>query len=797
MQIRKILLTGLMVSLNLLNIYAQTGKSTVSGTVKDESGQGVPGAMVKVLNANIAVSADADGTFKLRGIAPGKITLVVSAVGMKTQQKNTIVKEGTNVAINFALTASVQELQSVAINGRTMTQEVNRQAYNVTAIDAKKLHNTSLDIGQALDRISGVRVKETGGVGSDMSISLNGFTGNQVKFFIDGLPMDNFGSSFQLNNIPINFADRIEVYKGVVPVWLGGDALGGAVNIVTKSSPRTYVDASYAFGSFNTHKTSINAGYTAKSGFTVQLNAFQNYSDNNYWVNVDVANLNTGVYTPMRVRRFHDNYHNETGILNIGFMNKKYADQLLVGITLGQNKADIQTGNRMEDVYGERLRRGDIIQPTLKYIKKDLFVKGLDVQITGRYNLGEERSIDTAFRRYNWLGDFVYKDENNLNTKGGERSYTDYRYKNNNGILSGNISYVINEQHSFNFNHMTTTFNRKGFNALMPDNLAEQQPRKTNKHVTGLGYRFDASRRWSTTAFGKNYEQQSVSSSLMNGVYRREKGQVSKFGYGIATTYYLFEDLQLKASYEKAYRLPENNELFGDVDLLEANATLRPESSDNINIGANYNISINKIHNLNIAATYQHRNAEDFIRWVLQPVSFDGQQKQMADNVRDVLNRGVEGEIQYAYKNLFTAGVNITYQNLRNNTLYEPGKTEPSVTYKDRIPNMPYIFGNANASFVINNIGKQDNSLTIGYNMLFVGQFYLRWPSLGGGKSEIPHQASHNANMVYSMAKGKYNLSFECFNIADRILYDNFQLQKPGRSFTLKARYFISKDILK
>jgi outer membrane cobalamin receptor len=144
-------------------------------------------------------------------------------------------------------------------------------------------------LSHALDRVSGVRVREAGGVGSRSELSINGFSGNQIKVFIDGVPMDNFGSSFQLNNIPVNLADRVEVYKGVVPIWLGGDALGGAVNIVTNSKPRTYVDASYSFGSFNTHRSAVNAGYTAKSGFTTEINAFQNYSDNNYWVNVDAA----------------------------------------------------------------------------------------------------------------------------------------------------------------------------------------------------------------------------------------------------------------------------------------------------------------------------------------------------------------------------------------------------------------------------------------------------------------------------------------------------------------------------
>src|SRR5690606_34862698 len=131
-------------------------------------------------------------------------------------------------------------IDSVVVMGRTRVHEINRQAYNVTAIDATKLHNSTLDIGHAIDRVSGVRVRESGGVGSDMNISINGFTGKQIKIFIDGVPMEGFGSSFQLNNIPVNLAERVEIYRGVVPVWLGSDAMGGAINIVTKTRNRSY-----------------------------------------------------------------------------------------------------------------------------------------------------------------------------------------------------------------------------------------------------------------------------------------------------------------------------------------------------------------------------------------------------------------------------------------------------------------------------------------------------------------------------------------------------------------------------
>src|SRR5690606_27999865 len=133
-----------------------------------------------------------------------------------------------------------------------------------------------------------------------------------------GIPMDHFGSSFQINNIPINIAERIEVYKGVVPIWLGSDALGGAINIITGDRHRNYVDVSYSYGSFNTHRTVVNAAITNKKGLTAQLSAYQNYSDNDYKVTVEPSDVYTGAYAPNTVlRRFHDVYHNETLIAHV------------------------------------------------------------------------------------------------------------------------------------------------------------------------------------------------------------------------------------------------------------------------------------------------------------------------------------------------------------------------------------------------------------------------------------------------------------------------------------------------
>lgn len=790
MQFNKFLIAGIFCACSLFS-FAQ--KATISGSVKSTEGEVLPGATITLEGSGKGTFSDAGGNYVLSDVGQGSYTLAVSFLGFENHKREINLKSGEHHKFHIKLQSSTKELEAVSVIGLTETKETAKLAFNITAIDAKQLHNTTMDLSNVLDRVSGVRVRETGGVGSSFNFSLNGFTGKQVKFFMDGIPMDNFGSSFQLNNIPVNLADRVEVYKGVVPIWLGADALGGAVNIVTNPNRRNYLDASYSYGSFNTHKTAINTGITTESGFTFQLNAFQNYSDNNYWVNVDVVpDLNTGLSVPMRVRRFHDKYQNETVIANVGVVNKKFADRLLIGVTLGQNKADIQTGNRMYDVFGERRRKGNIVMPSVRYTKKDLFVKGLNLSFNGNFNLGQEQSIDTAFKQYNWLGDFIYKGSN-PNIKGGELSRTLYKFRNNNGLFNANLSYQINEKHSIVLNNTYNTFNRKGNDVLNPDDQTNKLPKQTDKNVIGLGYRYDVSSRWNTTFFFKQYIQKSKSSNVLNNEYYVQKNKYTQEGYGVATTYFIKPNMQVKASYEKSYRLPENDELFGDVINLASNTSLRPESSNNYNLGLNYTVSLEKRHHFYFDANLIYRAAKDFIRPSLY--SSFGRAVQQMVNLRDVTNSGADAEIRYSFKRIFNAGINMTYQNIRNNTKYEGSTSTVSPVYKDRIPNMPYLFGNGNASLFFQNVGGKRNTLTVGYNLLYVHEYYLRWPSQGAASSKltIPEQLAHDASIVYSMAGGKYNIALECRNITDATLYDNFSLQKPSRSFNVKLRYFIVK----
>lgn len=778
--------------------YGQEHKGVLFGSVTNEDGEPIHGAYIIVKNTTIAQESDSKGQFSLK-VPDKNLTVVISMMGYQKQYHHVFVKEGQKHTLKVILKQEDgKELDEVQVKGKSQIQELKETAFNVVALDAKAFFNSTLDLGHLLDKASGVKIRETGGVGSNMSISLNGFTGNHIKIFMDGVPMEGFGSAFQLNNIPVNLANRIEVYKGVVPIEFGADAMGGVINIVTNQSSNSYLDASYSIGSFNTHKTNLSLGHTAKNGFTVQLNAFQNYSDNSYRVKTNVLNLATGNFSNDEkwVSRFNDGYSNETLVAKVGFVNKPWADKLLLGITLGQERAEIQNSNLMKIVFGMRSRKGNTILPSLTYSKRNLLTKGLNFSFTANYNINFNQNIDTAARQYNWYGEY-----RTTRTK-GESIYTLGKFFNKNMSTTTNINYSINGNHAVALSNVITGYNRRNAdNASVADitSAADTMRRNSFKNVLGLSYRYQYKEKWNATLFSKFYSQRvigplDVSVNSNTAVYEERIKNFQTSGYGLAGTYFL-KGIQLKVSVEKAYRLPTESELFGDEILEVGNSSLNAEQSMNYNLGARFNYALYENHSFYFDGGAYYRDIRDYIRRIVeQRYGTAGY-----SNHGKVRNIGMDAELRYYYKNKLTIGANITYQDIRNKELYvSPTSTQQSVTYNDRMPNVPYFFGNTDATYYLNNIGGKGNKLSFGYTMNFVGKFFLIWESLGSASSKnaLPQQLYHDFNATYMLKNGRYNIAFEARNFTDALLYDNFSLQKPGRSFSLKLRYFLVKNNL-
>lgn len=776
-----------------ISVFPQRGRhrGIVSGKVVSTEKEVVDFATVRLKGTNYGASTDEKGIYHLHAPA-GEYTLVVSAIGFKATEKKVKLASGERIKVNVTVAPDVTELGEVLVTTSEVSR-VNKSAFNAVAIDAKGLHNSTRNLSDALIKVPGVKLREAGGVGSDMNLSIDGFTGRHVKLFIDGVPQEGVGSSFGLNNIPINFADRIEVYRGVVPVGFGTDALGGVVNIVTNKNRRKwFVDASYSYGSFNTHKSYINFGQTFKNGLTYEINAFQNYSDNSYRVDTPVEEFYEGGGSAIntdkieRVKRFHDNYHNEAVIGKVGFVDKKWADRLMLGVAYSRMYKEIQTGVVQKVVFGEKYRKGNSLMPSLEYRKRNLFVKNLDVALTANYNRNFTNNVDTATYRFNWRGEKV-----SLRGRKGEQSYQDIRSDNDNWNTTFTANYRIGTAHMFTLNHVLNSFHRENTNSVTVDE-SNAIAKVTRKNITGLSYRLMPSEHWNFSVFGKYYNQYNAgpvsTSTSGTGDYVRLTNNVNAFGYGAAGTYFILSGLQAKLSYEKAYRLPTNDELFGDEDLELGQIGLKPEKSDNFNFNLSYNRQFGK-HGMYVEGGLIYRNTADYIYRTIETTS--NRSYGAYSNYGKVETKGYNLSARYSFSHWVSVGGNFTQMDVRDNVKASQTGQE-SLTYGARMPNLPYRFANSDVTFHWRNLGRKGNTLSVVYDNLYVYGFPLYSEALGAveTKEMVPTQFAHNVSFTYSLKNGRYNLSFECKNLTDEKIYDNFSLQKAGRAFYGKVRVY-------
>ena len=785
---KKYIMTILLICLLSLNLSANDVMGMISGKVLSTDGEPIDYANVYLKGTAFTGTTDDKGLYHIKAPA-GNYTIVFSYVGFEQLEMKVEIREKDRTKLNVKLKPSNQ-LAEVIVVGNTLSK-VKNSAFNATAVDTKELVNTTKTLSEALSKAPGMKIRESGGVGSDMAVTMDGFSGKHVKVFIDGVPQEGVGSSFGINNIPVNFADRIEVYRGVVPVGFGSDAIGGVINIVTpKRKRRWFLDASYSYGSFNTHKTYVNFGQTLSSGFKYEINAFQNYSDNNYWIDAPVENFETGGINKNKlehVRRFNDTYHNEAIVAKIGFVNKSWADRLMAGFTYSHMYKEIQTGVRQEIVYGQKHRHGHSLIGSLEYGKRNLFTRGLDVAITGNYNRNVTVNVDTASVKYNWRGE-----TEPLNSP-GEQSYQNSRANNNNWSATFTTNYRLGENHLFTVNDVFNTFNRSNDNLLSSVVSTDEIGKITSKNIVGVSYRYTPNSKLNFIAFGKQYHQYvsgPAATTAAQDTYVKSSRSVDAFGYGAAGTWFMPLGFQLKASYEKAYRLPTIEEMFGDEDLEVGDMSLKPESSHNVNLNLSYNAAFGN-NVIYVEAGFIYRDTRDYIQRNILALS-GGKSAATYVNYGKVDTKGFSVSARYNFSKWVSLGGNFTQMNVRDNMKTAMGSTVANVAYGERMPNQPYMFADSDINFYWHGLGHKSNVLTVTYDNQYTHKFCYYASNIGSNNSDymVPDQFSHNLTISYGIKNGRYNFSFECRNFTNERLYDNFSLQKAGRAFYGKVRIY-------
>lgn len=213
---------------------------TLRGTVRDSrTNQLLPGVSVQVLSTTKGVLTDPRGAFDLGGLPGGSFGLRVSSVGYAPMDTTVTVSSRTDMVLTLRLVPTVIQLnqQTVTTAQRSETPDFARPEFTTVVTPRDLRQQPPRTVPEALLGVTGVFVQKTNHGGG--SPFVRGLTGQQTLILVDGIRLNNAtfrsGPNQYLNTIDPQSLAQIEVLRSSGSVAYGSDAIGGVVNVLTKT----------------------------------------------------------------------------------------------------------------------------------------------------------------------------------------------------------------------------------------------------------------------------------------------------------------------------------------------------------------------------------------------------------------------------------------------------------------------------------------------------------------------------------------------------------------------------------
>ena len=242
------------------SVFSQQVKGVVTS-----DGSPLAYANVYIKGTQNGTSTDENGVFEINNISNGEHIIVASYTGFSTESKKINVKENS-LTVNFILHEN-SSLEEVVITGTL--KPVSRMETPVPVEVYKPAFfkkNPTANVFEALQNVNGVRPQLNCNICNTGDIHINGLEGPYTMVLIDGMPIvSGLSTVYGLSGIPNSLIERMEIIKGPASSLYGSEAVGGLINIITKTpqyAPKLTVDTFVSsWGEFN-----LDVGYRALLG---------------------------------------------------------------------------------------------------------------------------------------------------------------------------------------------------------------------------------------------------------------------------------------------------------------------------------------------------------------------------------------------------------------------------------------------------------------------------------------------------------------------------------------------------
>lgn len=775
----------LILSFTWQNIFAQ---KIVFGQITDgQTLQPLDGASVILENSNIGTISNHIGMFRMK--LPSKSSRRIKVQYMGYESRNIILNKklcvNDSICCNVELQPKNNILSDVIVLGKSKAQRHREVPSAITIIDSQELKYKTATLNEILDNAAGIKVAQQGGLGNASRIIIQGMDGKRIGIFINGMPMGN-SDEFQFSSIPIDMVDEVEIYKGIIPAWLGGDGLGGAVNIRLKDFKKNHLEMAFEAASYNTYIGSLQLKhYLGKTSTALHAGATMNYAKNNY-------SFSSPFELGRIIHRDHDAYTH--GGFNVGISSQQWwFDQFDLTLSADYYRKEIQGGlMNVQNNIQHAFTRTRSASTSLSLEKS--FLKGkLTAQFHSIVGFSLVNQVDTSHYCYDFIGN-RFPSGSGRGEIGAVPNDSHDRHTTVRELL--NLTYKIGN------NQLVTWTTNYRYGCKMPkDELADSYsrlptsgyPSRLHSIVSGLTHELKLYGGKFTNELGiKLFNHHSEVLPFAEAIMLQDKLKASTnhstmAGWSEAMALHLLPNnaLTLKASVQSTVRMPIAEELFGDGVLLLPSEKLRPERSFNINAGAIWLINAMRYPQVRIGINTFYMSAKDMIKLMYSSMNM------AYDNIGKVRVMGIDMEMESKLNRWLDLQGNITWQDARDMRKEAVGGGE-NFHYRYRIPNMPYLFGNVGVRLHKDGLLSKSSSSAFASTFGFTKAFSYNWEASKHNTMLIPARYCWDVAVHHSFNK-RCQLSFEIRNILNRENWAEFRYPMERRTFHLKMKYIINK----
>ncbi|MBN2411625.1 TonB-dependent receptor [candidate division KSB1 bacterium] len=206
----------------------------------NSTGLGLSDVNVKIVETQQGTASQKDGEFIIDNIYPGEYTIEISAIGFEIARNTVVVSAGKATSINILLNPKVINMEKIVVTA-TRSPQLLEETADVTLVQtAGEIRAMgAVQVNDIIEYMPGV--SSIGGTGSGQpfkrSVSLNGMPANYSLILLNGRRVlsSHIHTGANVNVVPPEHIERIELVKGASSALYGTDGMGGVLNIITKN----------------------------------------------------------------------------------------------------------------------------------------------------------------------------------------------------------------------------------------------------------------------------------------------------------------------------------------------------------------------------------------------------------------------------------------------------------------------------------------------------------------------------------------------------------------------------------